>query len=95
MKRLDITEKLNFSKKPVLVVKDKEIEIDNSAVTILKVMGLMGDEAGSKEILEAYELLFDKTARKTVDSLQLNFGDFATLVREAIELAAGDSEGEQ
>ena len=95
MKRLDITEKLNFSEKPVLVVKDKEIEIDNSAVTVLKVMGLMGDEAGSKEILKAYELLFDKTARKTVDSLQLSFGDFATLVSAAIELVAGDSEGEQ
>lgn len=95
MKRLDITEKLNFSEKPVLVVKDKEIEIDNSAMTVLKVMGLMGDEAGSKEILEAYELLFDKTARKMVDSLQLNFGDFATLIRAAIEMVAGDTEGEQ
>ncbi len=95
MKRLDITEKLNFTEKPVLVVKDKEIEIDNSAVTVLKVMGLMSDDAGSKEILKAYNLLFNETARKTIDSLRLSFEDFATVVRAAIGLVAGDSEGEQ
>lgn len=95
MKKLDITEKLNFDEKPVLVVKNKEIEIDNRAITVLKVMGLMNDDAGAEEILKAYELLFDKNARKVVDSLGLSFTDFATVVRAAIGLVAGgDDEGE-
>lgn len=95
MKKLDITEKLNFDEKPVLVVKNKEIEIDNRAITVLKVMGLMNDDAGAEEILKAYELLFDKDARKVVDSLGLSFTDFATVVRAAIGLVAGgDDEGE-
>lgn len=95
MKKLDITEKLNFDEKPVLVIKNKEIEIDNRAITVLKVMGLMNDNAGTEEILQAYELLFDKNARKVVDSMGLSFTDFATVVRTAIGLVAGgDDEGE-
>lgn len=92
MKRLDITEKLSFEEKPVLVIKDKEIELDNSAPTVLKVMGLMGEEAGSEEILQAYELLFDKQARKVVEALHLTFNDFATLIHAAVRLVAGSDD---
>ena len=96
MRRLDITEKLSFEEKPVLVVKDKEIELDNSAPTVLKVMGLMGEEAGAEEILQAYHLMFDEQARKTVDGLKLSFSDFATVIRSAVRLIAGSdsTEGE-
>ena len=92
MKRLDITEKLSFEEKPVLVIKDKEIELDNSAPTVLKVMGLMGEEAGSEEILQAYELLFDKQARKVVEALHLTFNDFAMLIHAAVRLVAGSDD---
>lgn len=89
MKRLDITEKLSFEERPKIVIRDKEIELDNSAATVLKVMGLMGDDAGAEEILQAYELLFDKQARKVVDALHLTFGDFAKVIRAAVSLVAG------
>ncbi len=94
MKRLDITEKLSFEEKPVLVIKDKEIELDNSAPTVLKVMGLMGEEAGAEEILQAYHLMFDEQARKTVDALCLSFNDFATLIHSAVRLVAGGGSAE-
>ena len=90
MKRLDITEKLTFEEKPILVIKDKEIELDNRAPTVLKVLGLMGEEAGAKEILQAYHLMFDEQARKVVDALCLSFNDFATLIHSAVHLVAGD-----
>ena len=38
MKVIDITEKLNFAEKPKIIIKDTEITVNNSAVTILKIM---------------------------------------------------------
>ena len=97
MKRLDITEKLSFDKKPVLVIKDKEIEVDNSAVTVLKIMALMGDDPTPQDITEAYSLLFDAKGRKVIEGLKLDFNGLVTVIRSAISLITEQEEpaGEQ
>lgn len=97
MKRLDITEKLSFDKKPILVIKDKEVEVDNSAMTVLKIMGLMGDDPTPKDITEAYELLFDTKGRKVIEGLKLDFNGLVTVIQSAITLITDNGEpvGEQ
>lgn len=97
MKRLDITEKLSFDKKPVLVIKDKEIEVDNSAVTVLKIMALMGDDPTPQDITEAYSLLFDAKGRKVIEGMKLDFNGLVTVIRSAISLITEQEEpaGEQ
>ena len=38
MKVIDITEKLNFTEKPKIIIRGTEITVNNSAVTMLKIM---------------------------------------------------------
>lgn len=94
MRKLDITEKLSFNEKPVLVIKEKEIEVDDSAPVVLKIMGMMGDDPTTDDIIEAYELLFDAKARKVIDGMKLNFKSLATVIRSAITLITDDGEPE-
>lgn len=96
MKKIDITEKLSFDKKPVLVIKDKELEVDNSAMTVLKIMGMIGnDEPSPKDIGEAYEILFSPKDRKKLDALNLGFTDLIAVIQAAVSLITGEtSEGE-
>lgn len=98
-KVIDITEKLDFGGHPKIKVKDIEIEVNDDAPTMLKVMGILGDndEPGAKEVLEMYNLIFDEKERKKIDDMKLNFKSFSTVVFTAINLVNGedDSSGEQ
>ena len=94
---VDITEKLNYEENPKIKVKDKEIEVNTDAATMLRIMGILSqnDETGPKEVIAMYELIFSETERKKIDKLKLNFKDFRTLVYTAIELVTGeDDQGE-
>ena len=92
-KKVNITEKLSFEEKPVLVIKAKEIKVNNEAVIILKITPLFENFSGDN-ITKVYELLFDESEREKIDSLHLNFTDFARLLGEAAALVAGDEVGE-
>lgn len=97
-KIVDITDKLNFDENPKLKINGKELEVNADATTVLKIMGVLGDvnEAGPKEIIKMYELIFREKERKEIDKLKLNFKDFQTLVQAAISLVVGEEEqGEQ
>jgi alpha-D-ribose 1-methylphosphonate 5-triphosphate synthase subunit PhnI len=93
-KVVDITEKLNFEESPKLKIKGKELTVHDDATTMLKVMQLMGGEAGVKEITQSYELMFGEKERKAIDSLGLKFNDFVVVIRSAIELITGETVGE-
>ncbi|PWJ27990.1 hypothetical protein A8806_110165 [Faecalicatena orotica] len=97
-KVIDITDKLDFEGNPKLKIKDEEIEINADAATMLKLMGVMGDndEPGSKEVLEMYNLLFASSERKKIEKLKLNFKDFTAIIFIAIGLVKGedDTQGE-
>ncbi len=91
MRKIDITEKLSFEENPELVIKGKELTVNSDAPTVLRVMGIMGeDNPGVKEILQAYSLIFPEDARKTIDDMKLSLADLITVIREAINLIVGD-----
>ena len=91
-KKVDITEKLNFDKNPLLVIKGKELEVNADAATVLKVMSELGDDPGAKQVAEMYKLMFPEKSRKVIDQMKLNFTDFRTVVEEAITLIIGAGE---
>lgn len=98
-KVVDITEKLNYEENPKVKIRDKELEVNADAATVLKIMGVLGNDRtglGAGEVLAMYELMFEEKERKKIDSLKLNFTDFRTLVFTAISLITGDDpQGEQ
>lgn len=91
---VDITEKLNYEENPKIKVKDKEIEVNTDAATMLRIMGILSDkeETGPKEVIEMYELMFAEKERQKIEKLKLNFSDFTTLVYTAIGLVTGENE---
>lgn len=94
-KIIDITDKLNFEEKPIIKVKDVEIKANNDAVTMLKVIALFDNDGKGmsvKNILDIYNLLFDKKNQQKIESLKLSFEDFSTLVVEAAQAVINDNE---
>lgn len=98
-KVIDITEKLDFDGNPKIRIREKEIEVNADAATMLKVMGTLSrnDNPGAKEVIEMYELLFNEGEREKISGMKLSFKDFTKLVYTAIGLINGeeDSSGEQ
>ena len=97
-KIVDISEKLNYEENPIIKVKDKEIEVNTDAATMLKIMGILSDNenAGPKEVMAMYDLIFSKQERQKIEQLKLNFKDFQTLIYAAVNLVTGedDTQGE-
>ena len=90
-KVIDITDKLSFGENPSLMIKGEKIEVNGDAPTMLKIRGLMNDEKmESKNVLQAYELIFPKKSRNILDKLHLSFQDLMTVIQEAVELISGD-----
>ena len=95
-KVIDITEKLDFDSNPKIKIKDKEYEVDASAETVLKIMGLFDSNGDVKpsSITKMYKLVFNENDRNAIAKLNLKFNDFQTLVMAAVNLIIGE-EGEQ
>ena len=93
-KTVNITDKLDFDGNPIIVIKDKEIEVDASAETVLKVMGKMseGNSATPKAIMEMYELIFPAESREKIKKLNLKFKDFTTVIESGIDAIVGNDE---
>lgn len=98
-RKVDITEKLSFEGNPSLVIKGKELEVNADAPTMLKVMGLMSnDDPGTKEILDAYDMMFPEESKKKLEKMKMGFKDLIIVVQEAVQLISGvedSSQGEQ
>lgn len=93
-KVVDITEKLNFEEKPVIKIKNTEIKVNNSAETMLKIMGTFQNKSETEAISEATSLLFDKKEKEKLDKLNLSFKDYNTVISTAIDLIQGE-DGEE
>ena len=90
-KVVDITEKLSFDGNPYLMIKDKKLEVNADAPTMLKVMGVLSvGEPGPKEIMEMIDLMIPKESQKTLEELHLSFNDLVIVVQEAVSLITGD-----
>lgn len=95
-KTIDITDKLNFEEKPKIIISGEEIEVNNKAVDILKITPVLQKEnIGVAEIAQLYETLFSPESREKIESFNLAFDDFSTVIMQAAQLIAGDGdEGE-
>lgn len=90
-KVVDITEKLSFDGNPYLMIKDKKLEVNADAPTMLKVMGILSvGEPGPKEIMEMIDLMIPEESQKTLEELHLSFNDLVIVVQEAVSLITGD-----
>ena len=94
-KIIDITNKLNFEEKPIIKVKDVELEANNDAVTMLKVVALLDDKENKitpANLINMYKMLFDEENQKKIEALKLSMNDFATLIIQSATLIANDGE---
>lgn len=93
-KTVNITDKLDFDGNPILVIKDKDIEVDASAETVLKVMGKLSESnsGNPKAIMEMYELIFPEESREKIKEFKLNFNDFTKVVEAGIDAIVGNDE---
>lgn len=94
---IDITDKLNFEEKPKLIVRDIEIEVSNKAIDVLKITPTLKKKTiDAEDIYKLYQILFSEESQKKVESLDLDFDDFSTLIMQAAMLiaSAGNNEGE-
>ena len=96
-KMRDITDKLTFDGNPSLIIRDKKLEVNADAPTMLKIMNIMSQDGVEVEhIKDAYELVFPEESRKTIEEMKLSVSDWMTVVQEAMELIMeDDSQGEQ
>jgi len=93
-KKIDITDKLSFDENPVIVIKGKELEINADAATVLKIMGILGnnESPSPSDVLKMYNLIFGEKERKAIETMKLQFNDFQTIVFTAINLITGEQE---
>ena len=91
-KKVDITEKLSFDGNPVLVVKGHDLEVNADAATVLKVMGVLGEESTPKQVLDMYNLIVPDKTRKEIENLKLSFNDLQILVSSALNLITGEAD---
>lgn len=91
-KIINITDKLSFDKNPVIVIRDTEIAVNDDAVTMLKIMDMLGDDetANASNIVKMAELIFTKEGKKKLDALKLNLADYSVVVETAINLITGE-----
>lgn len=91
-KKIDITEKLSFEENPAIIIKGEECEINADAATVLKVMGVLDEGQGPKQVVDMYNMIFPDKSRKVIDGMKLSFVDFKTVVESAITLITGTEE---
>ena len=87
---LNITDRLTFDGNPSLKIRDKELEVNADAPTMLKVMNLMQDGAvGNEQVAEAYNLVFSEESQKAIEEMKLSINDWMIVVQSAMELITG------
>ena len=92
-KIIDITEKLNFDKNPIIKIRDIEIEVKTDAKTMLEIVGITDSKESEMKIaIQIYEKLFSEKDKKKIDGLNLSIGDFMILIKAAVSTVQEDEE---
>lgn len=90
---IDLTGKLGIGERPrVTVAEGVELEVDDSARTIVQVIGMMQGHAEPGRALEACALLFGEDGAERLDALGLPISGLVTLLEAAIDLVMGGGE---
>ncbi len=90
-KILDITDRLTFDGNPFLKIRDKTLEVNADAPTMLKVMNFVRNDGSfsNEQVAEIYGLVFPEKSRKIIEEMKLSMADWMVLVQVAMELIAG------
>ena len=92
-KKIDITEKLELSGNPYIVIGKQELEVNTDAATMLKIMDVFGEtdanKATPKEIMEIYKIIFPKESRDKIEKMKLCFQDLLKVITTAQALITG------
>ena len=87
---LDITDRLTFDGNPSLKIRDKVLEVNADAPTMLKVMNFMQNgNVRNDQVMEAYNLVFPEESQKAIEEMKLSINDWMTVVQSAMELITG------
>lgn len=93
--KIDITDRLDFAKKPELMIKGVSVTVNDEATAVLKILPL-AEEDTSKHIEEIVSLLFSEEDVEKIKAAGLSFKGYMAFIRQAISIATGreDDEGE-
>lgn len=97
-KVIDITEKLDLSGNPALMIAGKKIEVRADAATGLKIIGLFSEEGGSEtqKTMKLLELLFSEDDYNLLlNGLGLSLKDLQIVIREAQALIMDNGEADE
>ena len=89
-----LTDKLTFDEPPQIEIKGKKITVKSDAITVLKLMDLISKDDTTEAALSAANILFSDKDKKIIESLNLSFKDYVTLLTVAMSLAAGEDPDE-
>lgn len=92
---VDITNKLSFEKKPVLIIRNERLVVNDSAENMLKVMGNFETKSTIQAVNDSVNLLFSQKDKKKLENMHLNYKDYATVVRAAMSLMQGKNPNEE
>ena len=94
-KILDISDALHFEDSPKMkITNDLTVTVSNEAAVILEILPLIENGRSGAGLVTACNKLFSPEDYEAIMKLKLSFPDFMTLIRSAISLVTGDSEGE-
>ena len=85
-----LTEKLKFDTNPQIEIKGETITVKSDAETVLKLMDILKTKGELDASIASVELLFSKDDQKKIKKLNLQFGDYITLLEVAVSLALGE-----
>ena len=92
MRKLDITDKLKFEEKPVLAFNGKAYELDDSAVMVLEVMELVGDNPAMTDLIDAAKRVFGERYTEVVADCK-TFTNLMIAIEAAIDLVTDEEVG--
>lgn len=94
-KTVDLTEKLSFEEKPVIIIKKTKIVVNDGAMAALKIVGMASSaQENPAELEEMAKLLFGEEGMEKIKKLELNMKDFQTVIETAMDLVMGEDDEE-
>lgn len=91
-KVVDITEKLSFEENPKIQIRDKVIEVNADATTMLEILGDTNSKSEVDAGISAYNKLFSEKDRAEIAKMKLPFKDLQVIIETAVALASGEGD---
>lgn len=86
---IDLTDKLGIGEKPKVIVGDLELEVNDSARNVMRVIDMVSGDMTPEKVMEACSLLFGKDGRKALEARDLPLSAFIAVLEAAVELVMG------